>query len=213
VRGPKTFKSIPCLRFVKMLGSGYEGGFGLRPSKSRQGVFAVFSNERAADEFIDYSELAQTYQQRSSEYLVAKLKAWSSRGSWDGSQFSAPASEPVDGPIAALTRASIQLSKAASFWRFAPAAQASLELAEGCQLAVGLGEAPFLRQATFSVWDSVAAMSAYARTGAHLDAIRAAHENQYFSESLFVRFVPISMYGTWKNRQYGTTASPIYAVQ
>jgi heme-degrading monooxygenase HmoA len=119
----------------------------------------------------------------------------------------------VDGPIAALTRASIQLSKAASFWRFAPAAQASLELAEGCQLAVGLGEAPFLRQATFSVWDSVAAMNAYARTGAHLDAIRAAHENQYFSESLFVRFVPISMYGTWKNRQYGTTASPIYAVQ
>ena len=90
-----------------------------------------------------------------------------------------------------------------STWRMAPAAQASLEQAQGCVLAVGLGEAPLLRQATFSVWDSVAAMEAYARSGAHLDAIRAAQREGYFSESMFVRFVPLSVRGDWKGRHLG----------
>lgn len=67
----------------------------------------------------------------------------------------------------------------------------------------GFGRSPFLRQATFTVWDSVAAMDAYARTGPHLEAIKAAAQNQYFSESMFARFVPISIEGRWKDRDYG----------
>jgi heme-degrading monooxygenase HmoA len=203
VLGPRALRSVPCLRFAKVLGSGYEGGFGLRPSSSRQGLFAVFSNLSAAEEFVGYSELVATYRQRARELCVIKLKAWSCRGSWDGAQLSASATAPAVGRIAALTRASIHLHKAPAFWRYAPAAQASLESAQGVQLAVGLGEAPFLRQATFSIWDTVDAMDAYARSGAHLDAIRAAATNQYFSESMFVRFVPLSIAGTWKGRQYG----------
>ena len=71
-----------------------------------------------------------------------------------------------------------------------------------CLLAMGLGEAPLLRQATFSLWDSAAAMDAYARTGAHLDAIRAAWKHQFFSESMFVRFVPLQLQGQWKGRWF-----------
>ena len=36
----------------------------------------------------------------------------------------------------------------------------------------------------------------------HLEAIRAARLNQYFSESLFARFVVLGMRGTWKGRTY-----------
>lgn len=201
--GPRPLRAVPCLRFAKLLGSGFEGGFGLRPSSSRQGLFAVFGNLRSAEEFIAYSELATTYRQRSREMCVIKLRAWSCRGSWDGTGFSPSTTQPLHGPVAALTRASIQLHKAPAFWRYAPAAQASLEAAPGVQLAVGLGEAPFLRQATFSVWDSVAHMDAYARSGAHLEAIRAATAHQYFSESMFVRFAPLSITGTWKGQHYG----------
>jgi spheroidene monooxygenase len=68
---------------------------------------------------------------------------------------------------------------------------------------VGLGEAPLLRQATFSVWDSVPAMNDYARSGAHLDAIRRSQHEGYFSESMFVRFVVLSISGQWKGRQHG----------
>jgi len=203
VRGPRSLRSVPCLRFAKVLGSGFEGGFSLRPSGTRQGLFALFSNLRSADEFIEHSELAANYQQSSREYCVIRLKAWSCRGSWDGNRLSVAAPPPTSGPIAALTRASIHMGRAAAFWRYAPDAQKSLEQAAGCQLAVGLGEAPFLRQATFSLWDSVASMDAYARTGSHQEAIVAAAKNRYFSESMFVRFVPLSIRGTWKERQYG----------
>jgi len=188
-----------------MLGSGYEGGFGLRPSRSRQGVFAVFSNLAAADEFVEFSELATTYRQRSDEFCAIKLRAWSCRGSWDGTELAPSARAPranASGPIAALTRASIQLHKAPAFWRLAPPTQTALETASGCQLAVGLGEAPFLRQATFTIWDDVASMDAYARSGAHLNSIQAAHEQQFFSESMFVRFIPLSIEGTWRGQTY-----------
>ncbi len=94
------------------------------------------------------------------------------------------------------------MHKAPAFWRLAPAAQTALEAASGCWLAVGLGEAPFLRQATFSVWNNVAAMDAYARAGAHRESIRAAQSQQFFSESMFVRFVPLSIHGTWRGRTY-----------
>jgi spheroidene monooxygenase len=102
-----------------------------------------------------------------------------------------------------LTRASIHPLRALAFWRKAPPAEASLAQAPGCLLAAGLGEAPVLRQATFSIWDSVAAMDAYARSGAHLAAIQAAHREGYFSESMFVRFVPLAMQGRWKGVVYG----------
>lgn len=203
VLGARSLRGVAGLEFAKVLGSGYEGGFGLRPSASRQGVFAVFANEAEADRFIDDSAVVAAYRARSDELCIAKLRAWSCRGSWSGTALNAAGQPPTDGPVAALTRASILLPKARAFWRMAPAAQAALAAAPGCRLAAGLGEAPLLRQATFSVWDSVQAMDAYARSGAHLDAIRAAQRQGYFSESMFVRFTPLLLRGTWLGVRHG----------
>ena len=41
VRGPGALRGEPGLRFAKVLGSGHEGGFGLRPSGSRLGLFLL----------------------------------------------------------------------------------------------------------------------------------------------------------------------------
>jgi len=203
VKGPLGLRSQSQLRFSKVLGSGFDGGFGLRPSASRQGLFAVFSSLGAADDFIGHSDVMQGYRERAAEVCVVKLRAWSCRGSWDGETLVSTVAPPDSGPVAALTRASIALRKAPAFWRHAPASQTALETAPGCQLAVGLGEAPFLRQATFTLWDSVAAMDAYARSGPHLEAIKAATREQYFTESMFARFATLSIQGTWKGRHYG----------
>lgn len=195
---------IPGLRFGKTLGSGFEGGFGLRPSASRQGVFMVFDTDAAADAFMADAPLLNSYRARSDELCIVKLRAWSSRGSWGGQPLPVSAIQPArDAPVAALTRASIRTTRALRFWRRAPAAQASLDAAPGCRLAAGLGEAPLLRQATFSIWDNVAAMDAYARSGAHLEAIHAAQREQHFSESMFVRFSVLSIQGRWKGVQHG----------
>jgi spheroidene monooxygenase len=105
--------------------------------------------------------------------------------------------------VAALTRASIRPAKALEFWRYAPAAQRDLEASQGCRLAAGLGEAPLLRQATFTVWDSAHAMNAYARQGAHQRAIEASARGWYFSESMFARFVPTEIQGSWMGKPLG----------
>ncbi len=202
VKGPQSLQDIPGLLFSKVLGSGYEGGFGLRPSPSRQGLFGLFDSLQTAQEFIAQSSLVQAYQERSEELCWVILKTWSCRGSWDGQTLDVCAAQPIKGPVAALTRASIRLAKAPAFWRHAPPSQTALADAKGCQLAVGLGEAPFVRQATFSIWDSVSDMNAYARSGSHLEAIQAAAENDYFSESMFARFVPLQVQGQWQGKVY-----------
>jgi spheroidene monooxygenase len=194
---------VPGLQFSKVMGSGQNGGFGLVPSPSHQGMFCIFDNEDSARDFVQNSSLTALYRERSAELFTAMLRVGSSRGSWDGVALEADVNLPEKGPIATLTRASIRPAAATAFWRRAPATQDSLHLAEGCKLAVGLGEAPLLRQATFSLWQDTEAMNNYARTGAHMDAIKAAHEHRFFSESMFVRFVPVEFSGSWQGRSFG----------
>jgi hypothetical protein len=196
-------RSVPGLRFAKTLGSGYRGGFGLQPSLSRQGLFAVFEHEAAADAFLEASPTVDAYRAHADELCLAKLRATSCRGSWGGQSIAVSASVGAGQPVASLTRASIRPHKALRFWSRSPPAEAALERTEGCLLAMGLGEAPLLRQATFSVWQSQAAMDAYARSGAHQEAIRASLQGDWFSESMFVRFVPLLIRGRWKGRSYG----------
>ena len=187
----------PGLRFAKVLGSGFEGGFGLRPSLSRQGLFCIFAGERAAESFL-VSPWLRRLDDRAHEWCWLKLGAFSSRGTWSGHSIM-PCEQPPRGePVVSLTRASIRPSKALRFWRMAPPAEAALAAAPGCSLAVGLGEAPVLRQATLSVWDNVDAMDAYARSGAHLLAIQSAYRGQHFSESMFVRWRLLGQAGFWK---------------
>ena len=202
VIGRFSLMGVPGLRFFKILGSGANGGFGLKPSPSRQGLFCGFDTEAAADAFIQSSKIVAQYRAHAREFLIAKLSAYSSKGSWSGKTIDITATPPTSGPIAALTRASIRPMKAGRFWRHAPPAEDSLGRATGCLLAVGLGEAPIFRQATFSVWESLDAMNAYARTGAHLEAIKASLSGGHFSESMFVRFQPRMIQGTWKGRSF-----------
>jgi hypothetical protein len=196
-------RRAPGLKLCKVMGSGHHGGFGLRPSTTRQGVFCVFDTEAQADDFLHSSPGLAAYRARGREFFVCKLRAFSSRGSWAGRQFEPTTERPEHGPIAALTRASIRPVRAAAFWRRSPPSERALAHSQGCLLAVGLGEAPLLRQATFSIWNSIEDMDAYARSGAHLEAIRSARQDGFFSESLFMRFVPLSMHGVWQGVRYG----------
>ena len=240
VLGTLPLRRCEGLRFAKQLGSGENGGFGLKPSLSIQGLFLAFDQREQAFEFWHTHPLVRRYQQSADECLALIASPLRARGSWSGQQpfgLTAPASglggrgagasagaigvtpqathvaaqaistedrglacTLAKEPIAALTRASIRISKAAAFWSKAPAAQNSLAQHPGCLLAIGLGEAPLLRQATFSVWESAASMDAYARTGSHLEAIKAAGAGRYFSEDMFVRFRPLAAFGTWRGK-------------
>lgn len=203
VRGAAPLAGEPGLRFARVMGSGHEGGFGLRPSLEHQGLFTVFDSLDAAAAFLARSPMVARYRERSAELCTLLLRPWSVRGRWGGHTFVPTPGPAPAGPVLALTRASIKPLRAAGFWAMAPAAQADLGRAEGCRLAAGLGEAPLLRQCTVSLWDSVAAMDAYARTGPHLAAIRAAAQQGFFSESMFARFTPLQVEGRWQGRVHG----------
>ena len=194
----------PGLTFVKVLGSGRDGGFGLAPSATHQGVFCAFRDDVAADAFLaSRSHVLESYREHARELFTAKLRAYASRGLWSGRAPLEVTTHVDNGPIASLTRASIRVDRARAFWRHAPPSQDALRGVSGCLLSAGLGELPLLRQATFTVWESAQAMDAYARSGAHLAAIKAAYDGRYFSESLFARFVPSSMSGSWGGREFG----------
>lgn len=202
VLGRWPLRRIRGLGFAKVLGSGAGGGFGVTPSATHGGLFLVFDEEAAARAFVETSPLLQRYAAHAREMLVAVLRATSCKGSWSGAAIEPTADAPPAGPVAALTRASIRPRHARAFWRLSPATEAALEAAPGCELAAGLGEAPFLRQATFSLWRDQRAMDAYARSGAHAEAIRTVYQGGYFSETMFVRFVPLWVRGTWKGQAH-----------
>jgi len=142
----------------------------------------------------------------------------SARGSWDGRSWDATPKERLgkylhtdtpDAGMVALTRASIRPAKAVAFWRYAPAAQDDLKNAPGCELAMGLGEAPLVRQCTFSLWKNTQSMMDYAHTGAHQQAIAAAYKNDFFSESMFVRMRVLRREGQWSGVMSDATADGV----
>jgi spheroidene monooxygenase len=201
VNGPAAWRGEPGLRFARVLGSGQGGGFGLRPGLDHQGLFLMFDDVADALACLSRSPRIAAYRARAEGCLVAVLQASSARGRWAGQAMQAVVPAPGPGePVVALTRASIRTTQALRFWRHSPPSEAALAAAPGCQLAVGLGEAPVLRQATLSLWDDTAAMNAFARQGAHQQAIAASQREGYFTEWMFVRFVPLLMQGHWGGR-------------
>ena len=203
VLGARGVGDHPGLRFVRVLGSGREGGFGLSPGLRYQGLMAFFDEAQQAHDFAARAPAIQQRLARSEESLVAVLCATSARGSWGGVPMQAGDDAGAGDPIAVLTRASIRPTQALTFWRHSPASDRALTRATGCRLAVGLGEAPVLRQATFSLWDNAEAINAYARHGAHGHAARNAWRDGWFSEWMFVRFRVLSLQGQWQGSLHG----------
>jgi hypothetical protein len=200
VRGPRALASTAGLRSAHVLGSGHHGGFGLRPSSDRQGLICFFDTTSQAAAFLHSSSVAKAYRDHAVECMGVLLRTTACRGAWGGVSLVGTGPAPAWKPVASLTRASIRLTRAHQFWRHAPATQQAVAVAPGCRLAVGLGEAPLLRQATFSVWDNDAALENYARSGAHRDAAQGAWQKSWFSESMFARFEVLAASGLWRGR-------------
>ncbi len=216
VAGATPYKEVPGLTMLKVMGSGHGGGFSLRPSATHQGLICTFSHLDLALKFLD-SPWVQAYRDRAREFWMGVLTVQSARGHWDKQAWQATSPEALGaqaeakGPFAVLTRASIVPTKAMAFWRHAPAAQAELSTSPGCLLAMGLGEAPLVRQCTFSLWQDTAAMLNYAHQGAHQTASAAAYRHQFFSESLFVRMQVMQMAGTWQGESFDLQNQPVPA--
>lgn len=216
IQGTNNFrKKMPGLLFAKIMGSGEGGGFSLKPSGTHQGLIFVFDCIQNASNYLHSDELKR-YCDKTRESWQGVMAVHSCRGTWNGKGWQSKgvldgyeSAEHATGPLASLTRGSIRATQALAFWKHAPAAQNDLLSAPGCELAVGLGEAPLLRQCTFSLWSNAKSLIDYAQQGAHLKAITAAHKYNFFSESMFVRMQVLHMAGKWRGREYNQPNMPL----
>ena len=133
------------------------------------------------------------------EVLTIVLQPIEGHGTWDGKLVfgNLPKQTDYEGLIAVLTRATIRLSKLKNFWANVDAVASQMLGAKGFVTSFGIGEVPFIKQATFSIWDSKADMKNFAyNLHQHKDVIRKTHKENWYSEDMFTRFVPIACYGT-----------------
>ncbi|MBF9238865.1 spheroidene monooxygenase [Hymenobacter sp. BT683] len=197
---PASLHRVPGLRFFKLMGSGANNGFGFWPNLDRYGFMGVWEDAAAAAVFFGQHSLWATYKVRSSEMWTVQLAPLKAHGLWDGkTPFDYPISQlPAENaPLAVLTRASIRLRKTPRFWQFVEPTSAALAQAGGVRAAIGLGELPLVRQATFSVWESAQAMQEYAyRDVRHREVIKLTRSEQWYGEELFARFQVLASSGT-----------------
>lgn len=120
-------------------------------------------------------------------------------GLWDGKEVfgSLPKQTDYAGQIAVLTRATIRISQLSRFWQHVDAVAQRMSTAKGFITSVGIGEVPWIKQATFSIWDSKEDMRSFAyRLQEHADVVRKTKQEKWYSEELFVRFQIIDSKGS-----------------
>ncbi|HSR39613.1 MAG TPA: hypothetical protein VLL95_11915 [Phnomibacter sp.] len=191
------------LSFWRLMGSGRNGTFDIVPDFRQWAILAVYpdSLHHTVSETDDVKILSNNILGRFITTWVSFFKAEGhaillspeeGHGLWNGQPVFGELERKAadwDGPIAVMTRATIRLSRAKQFWRHVNAVAAQMATAPGFITSYGIGEAPFIKQATFSIWTSKAAMQEFAyKMPQHKEVIRKTYSEKWYSEDMFTRF-------------------------
>jgi spheroidene monooxygenase len=198
--GRRPLDKTPDIGFWKLCGSGVGEGFTPTTFPSVFAILATWPDAQIARERIKYAPIFQRYRDHADEDWSVFLTPRSSRGQWSGETPFAPVPAPSNGPLAALTRASIKPGILRRFWGRVPNISNMIGQDPNVTFKIGIGEVPMLHQVTFSIWPSEEAMAGFARTGPHADAIRAVRSEGWFKEELYARFDIQSDIGSWDGR-------------
>ena len=184
--------------FWKLLGSGRNGTFDLQPDWQQWGLLAVWDSRESFDKFNKSSYVSKWWYIFAQEKWTVLCTPLQSHGKWDGQEpFGQPETKIITGPVAVLTRATIRMSRLKNFWSNVDVVASLMADAPGYITSFGIGEAPVYRQATFSVWQSIDDVKAFAYgSKEHAEVIRKTRDEQWYSEELFARFKPIASFGT-----------------
>ena len=139
---------------------GPRAGMTLSADLRRWALFAVWEDEAALDRFLSGSEIAAPLARARTETYAVRLAPVRWHGAWGGAR---PArgrrarTSAEDEPVAILTRATIRARRLRAFYRVDRCAPArDLAAQPGLLASVGIGEWPLARQATFSLWRTLA---------------------------------------------------------
>lgn len=195
----KHIHNVSGLSFYKLMGTGGGNGFQWNPDFSTYCLLGVWRDNEQAKLFFHQAPIYLAYQERATEIFTVWLYPVFASGSWTGQQpFEC---RPYDKrlAVAILTRAQIKLKHVQAFWRKVPPVSDSISLHGGKLFSKGIGEWPIIHQATFSIWQDIASMRAYAyQNEKHKEVIRLTRQYGWYKEEMFARFQPFHVEGTWQ---------------
>ncbi|MBA4849256.1 DUF3291 domain-containing protein [Emticicia sp. BO119] len=187
------------ITFWKLLGCGKNGSFDIQPDLTQWGLLGVWKTEEDFVTFQRNSLIQKWWKSFTKEQWTILCQPYESHGKWDGKEpFGKNIKDKTyNGKIAVLTRASIRVSKLKYFWSNVPQVANKLQSAPGFVTSVGIGEIPFIRQATFSIWESIDDVRQFAyRQQEHAEVIKRTRKEDWYSEELFARLIPLKIEGT-----------------
>ncbi len=193
---------VPGLQFWKLCGTGTGQGFTPRAWPDAYAILCAWPDEATARAGLADSRPFPWYRRRASECWTVFLQPVSARGAWAGTAPFDPSGALPDGPLAALTRATVRPARALRFWRRVPDISDVIGADPNVLFKIGIGEVPLLHQVTFSIWPDRHSMAQFARhDGPHARAIQAVRDGNWFREELYARFRILGEDGTWEGRR------------
>jgi heme-degrading monooxygenase HmoA len=187
--------------FWQLLGTGKNGTFSLAPDWQQWGLLAVWNNREDFERFYERSFIAKWWNAFGVEKWTILCKPLQSHGKWDGKEpFGNPNITGYNGPIAILTRATVRINRLKNFWASVDEVSDLMRKSPGYITSLGIGERPLYRQATFSVWNSLDNVKAFAYgSREHAEVIKKTRDEGWYSEELFARFKLVAVSGTLNN--------------
>jgi hypothetical protein len=187
---PSDLQKVEGCTFAKMMGSGHGEGFSIKPNFGIYAAMMVWKDpsyikpfEQTFLPFLDYVKLT-------SKVDTIYATPYKYHGTWDGqTPFIPTNSTATSEKRLILTRATIKISKLYQFWKHVPKTSKAIAQAVGREYSIGIGEWPWIQQATLSIWESENHMKEYAyKHKAHLEAIKMTNELKWYKEEMFTRF-------------------------
>jgi len=193
------------INFWKLMGCGKNGSFSKTPDWRQWSLLYTFNS--VVDGSTEISE--KTLQEKmpfifsywklfNCETISFVLKPIEGHGTWDGNEpmGNLPKQSDYEGVIGVLTRATIRLNKLKSFWQHVDGVSNTMSTADGFITSFGIGEVPWIKQATFSIWQSKQQMKAFAyNMREHKEVVQKTRKENWYSEDMFVRFEVLASYG------------------
>lgn len=186
------------IKFYKLMGSGKNGTFDLTPDLNQWAM--LFTTENMQDKMPGFIySYFKFFKCSLKEFLLQPIEG---HGLWDKKKVFGELKNKLsdDEVIATLTRATIRLSRLKNFWSNVAGVANKMATAKGLIASFGIGEAPWIKQATFSIWENKSAMKDFAYSmQEHSTVIKKTRSENWYKEELFVRFRIISVKGFAKD--------------
>jgi hypothetical protein len=192
-------KSVEGLQFFKFLGTGGGSGFSLYPDFSTYAFLGVWNDRSQYNDCMNEHPVFLQYKEKASSQRELVLSPVNSHGKWSGKNpFKTQENQKSrfeDSNLKAvvITRATLRWNRLLSFWKAVPAASRAINNAQGVSYFKGIGELPFIQQATVSIWESFEAVNTFAYKGKeHATIVKETKQKKWYKEDLFSRFFLIS---------------------